>query len=82
MIISDLNHLEVVAEASSVVGGGKEFDIKALLVFPVKEVNQNNVSVLDQKADSTAVAISEKGNAEANSAAINSATVVQLNSAS
>ncbi len=77
MIISDLNYLEVVAEASSVVGGGKNIEI--IKVNPLEIKNQANVSFLNQVATSTAVAISKEGDAEANSVAKNDATVVQLN---
>jgi sporulation protein YlmC with PRC-barrel domain len=65
MIISDLNHLEVVSEASSVVGGldidldidqdqNKKLDIK-----------KGNVSLINQVGTATAVAISFKGKAVA-----------------
>ncbi len=72
MIISDLNHLEVVSEASSVVGGGNNS-----LDFYLKFTKQSNVSVITQVAN--AAAISTKGNAKAT--ATNTATVVQLNQA-
>ncbi len=73
MIISDLNHLEVVSEASSVVGGGTYKDGK----FNLDITKQSNVSILNQT--STAVAITKKGNATAT--AVNNAKVVQVNKA-
>ncbi len=72
MIISDLNHLEVVSEASSVVGGGNNS-----LDFYLKITKQANVSVIKQEANAAAVTF--KGNATAT--ATNKATVVQLNQA-
>ena len=79
MIISDLNHLEVVSEASSVVGGGKYKDKydKLKLKIDIDITKQSNVSIINQTA--TAVAISYKGDATAT--AVNEAKVVQVNKA-
>ena len=72
MIISDLNHLEVVSEASSVVGGGTYKFAK----FDIDITKQSNISVINQ--DAAAFAQSVKGDATAT--ASNTAVVVQKNS--
>ncbi len=78
MIISDLNHLEVVSEASSVVGGGGNKNNKYKPVkIDLKITDQSNVSVIYQEAN--AAAVTSKGNATAT--ATNTATVVQVNKA-
>ena len=78
MIISDLNHLEVVSEASSVVGGDRKSDKKAKVgKLDLDLTNQSNVSVIDQ--DATAVAISYKG--KATDTVYNIAYVTQINEA-
>jgi hypothetical protein len=72
MIISDLNHLEVVSEASSVVGGGTYKFAK----FDIDITKQSNISVINQNAE--AAALSVKGDAKAT--ASNTAVVFQSNS--
>ena len=74
MIISDLNHLEVVSEASSVVGGDGKWDKKFKLV-DIDITKQSNVSVINQ--DAAAFAQSFKGDATAT--ASNVAVVEQIN---
>ena len=76
MIISDLNHLEVVSEASSVIGGSGKWDKKGKYGFDIDITKQTNVSIINQ--DAAAVAISYKGKATAT--ASNEAYVVQSNS--
>ena len=89
MIISDLNHLEVVTEASSVVGGkkghgknGQNKDLKVNKNFVAN--NQANVSIINQVQIVTAIAIAPKGgNATAIAAGGNqTAGVTQTNEAS
>ena len=75
MIIYDLNHLGVVSEASSVVGGDGKWNKKFKLV-DIDITKQSNISVINQNA--AAVAISYKGKATAT--ASNEAYVVQSNS--
>ena len=76
MIISDLNHLEVVSEASSVIGGSGKWDKKGKYGFDIDITKQTNVSIINQ--DAAAVAISYKGDAKAT--ASNTAVVFQSNS--
>ena len=75
MIISDLNHLEVVSEASSVVGGDGKWNKKFKLV-DIDITKQSNISVINQNAE--AAALSVKGDAKAT--ASNTAVVFQSNS--
>ena len=72
MIISDLNHLEVVSEASNVVGGDSYKHGKV----DIDITKQTNVSVLNQSAAAAAFSF-YKGDAKAT--ASNTAVVVQLN---
>ncbi len=77
MIISDLNHLEVVSEASSVIGGSGKSDKKGKYGFDIDITKQTNVSVINQ--DAAAFAQSFKGDATAT--ASNVAVVEQTNRA-
>ncbi len=77
MIISDLSYLEVVTEASSVVGGGDDKGKKGKDHDYYKKINAN-VAVINQVATATAVAISYgKGDAVAKASASNYAEVEQ-----
>ena len=76
MIISDLNHLEVVSEASSVIGGSGKWDKKGKYGFDIDITKQSNISVINQNAE--AAALSVKGDAKAT--ASNTAVVFQSNS--
>ncbi len=76
MIISDLNHLEVVSEASNVVGGSyKKVDKFKLIKIDVDITKKSNYSNLYQEAN--AVAQTFKGDAKA--VAYNEAVVIQSN---
>lgn len=75
MIISDLNHLEVVSEASSVVGGSYKVDKYKFIKIDVDITKKSNYSNLYQEAN--AVAQTYKGDAKA--VAFNKAVVVQSN---
>ena len=85
MIISDLNYLEVVAEASSVVGGGiklKDLKVKlpAVVVFPVDITNQDNLAVVNQEANSeSAAVVNGHGNAYSVANSTNVSTIEQAN---
>ena len=76
MIISDLNYLEVVSEASSVVGGGKKFGFIKFLKLDIDITKQSNVSVINQKAEANAVSL---GKGDAIAVASNVAVVTQSN---
>ncbi len=69
MIISDLNHLEVVSEASSVVGGGKKEDYYKKY-FQIDFNKQSNVSVINQKANAESVSFDGKSVAIASNVAV------------
>jgi len=92
MIISDLNHLEVVSEASGIVGGGCKCKSKKVEVMKPKAMKpkakeyilipsfaQSNVSVVNQTATAVSTAISFGGDANSQAIAKNEATVVQAN---
>ena len=84
MIISDLEHLEVVAEASSVVGGGnkkkKNKKLLEVVLFPVEKTQQSNVAVVNQNAKSESAAIvTGHGNAESKANSTNVSTISQAN---
>ena len=75
MIISDINHLEVVTEASSVVGGGskkdeKKYDKYKLLKLKLDINNQSNVSVINQTATAESVSFDGKSVAIAKNVAV------------
>jgi hypothetical protein len=69
MIISDLNHLEVVSEASSVVGGGKKEDYYKKY-FQLDINKQSNVSVINQTANAESVSFDGKSVAIAKNVAV------------
>ena len=69
MNIYDLNHWEEMNEANNVVGGAGTFDYL---------VDKEQVSVLDQFADSYAEAEAQFGGAVAASTVVNTANVTQL----
>jgi len=88
MIISNLNYLEVVAEASGISGGRSRYadkyavdtDVKtAIKAKPIVNVRQGNVSVINQVAVAVAVAVSIGGKAVADAQAGNNAELAQLN---
>ena len=73
MIISDLNHLEVVSEAASVVGGSdkKKKDYYYKLLKLKLDINkQSNVSVINQKATAESVSFDGKSVAIAKNVAV------------
>jgi hypothetical protein len=83
MIISDLNYLENVAEASSVVGGGKsskKIKFPVVIAFPVEKTNQSNVAVVNQEANSeSAAVVNGYGDAKSVANSINVSTIQQAN---
>ena len=65
MIISDLNHLEVVSETSNVLGG-KGLDIDVDLKQKQKQklsINKGNVTIINQVGVAAAVAVTLNGKA-------------------
>ena len=71
MIISDLNHLEVVSEAASVVGGSdKKKQYYKLLKLKLDINKQSNVSVINQKATAESVSFDGKSVAIAKNVAV------------
>lgn len=83
MIISDLNYLEVVAEASSVVGGDNKKRRNKKSSKPSSSSGsgnlQANVAVVTQVATANSVAISEDGDAYSKAIAENKSKVNQAN---
>ena len=73
MIISDLNHLEVVSEAASVVGGSKKKtkdNYYKLLKLKLDINNQSNVSIINQTATAESVSFDGKSVAIATNTAV------------
>ncbi len=89
MIISDLSHLEVVSEASSVVGGNgkhgkkhkvKNFKLPKTLIGNLNLTQQSNVAVVTQTANaSSASIVTGKGDAISEANAVNVSTIEQAN---
>ena len=86
MIISDLNYLEVVAEASSVVGGTTQKNhkqpkvvVKFELPEIVKKLQQQNVADVKQNANAESAAVSNKGDAKSEATAVNNLDLNQAN---
>lgn len=60
MIISDLNHLEVFSETSTITGGGKLLDIEVDIEHDQNhklDIKGSNVNVINQVATATAVSV-------------------------
>ena len=57
MIISDLEHLEVVAEANNIVGGSSLEDFKALLLVFTSGLSHPKLPVNEASADADATAL-------------------------
>jgi len=93
MIISDLNHLEVVSEASGIVGGAHEVKCKykKAEVMKPKEMKKpeakkfilipiggTNFSVISQESTAESTAISFGGDATSKAISSNEANVLQF----
>lgn len=84
MIISDLSYLEVVAEASAVVGGKKKnreqkIKLPKTLIGDLNLTQQTNVAVVTQVANATSAAVSKDGDATSEATAVNNLEINQAN---